>query len=70
MIQHNAIVIPKDPTPTSAAKADDKKDEKVVSICCSNQKHLKDDEFDLAYTMIDLLNQEIIKTVKFMLELY
>lgn len=28
------------------------------------------DGFDLAYTMIDLLNQEIIKTVKFMLELY
>lgn len=47
----------------------DKKDEKVVSVCCSNQKSLKDDEFDLAYTMIDLLNQEIIKTVKFMLEI-
>lgn len=48
----------------------DIKDEKIISICCINQKSLNKEELDLAYTFIDLLNQEIIKTAKFMLEIY
>lgn len=47
-----------------------RKEEKTVSICCMNQEFLSKEELDLAYTFIDLLNQEIIKTAKFMLEIY
>ena len=48
----------------------DIKDEKIISTCCINQKSLNKEELDLAHTFIDLLNQEIIKTAKFMLEIY
>lgn len=48
----------------------DIKDEKIISTYCINQKSLNKEELDLAHTFIDLLNQEIIKTAKFMLEIY
>lgn len=48
----------------------DIKDEKIISTCCINQKSLNKEELDLAHTFIDLLNQEIIKTAKFMSEIY
>lgn len=41
-----------------------------VTIMINISNKISGREFDLAYTMIDLLNQEIIKTVKFMLGLY